>query len=95
MIWSPRMHQPATRFTSASHVVRDRSGAASIGVLIALVILAALFPVTLSISLLRVWLFPDLGLLPSVLIGNILGIIVLTWVLMPPLTRALGGWLRS
>ena len=61
----------------------------------ALVILAALFPVTLSISLLRVWLFPDLGLLPSVLIGNILGIIVLTWVLMPPLTRALEGWLRS
>ena len=61
----------------------------------ALVILAALFPVSLAATLFRTWAFPDLPLVPSVLFANIVGIVVLTWLLMPPLTRALDGWLRS
>jgi antibiotic biosynthesis monooxygenase (ABM) superfamily enzyme len=60
----------------------------------AVVILAALFPVSLAASLFRTWAFPDLPLVPSVLFANIVGIVVLTWLLMPPLTRALDGWLR-
>jgi hypothetical protein len=35
------MRQPSTRFASASHIVRDRSGTVFVGILIALVILAA------------------------------------------------------
>ncbi len=61
----------------------------------ALVILAALFPVSLAATLFRSWAFPDLPLVPAVLFANIVGIVVLTWFLMPPLTRALDGWLRS
>lgn len=61
----------------------------------ALVILIALFPVSLSASWLRAQLWPDLQLLPSVLFANIVGIIILTWILMPPLTRTLDSWLRS
>lgn len=60
----------------------------------ALVILMALFPVSLVATLLRNQLAPDLPVVPSVLIANVVGIVILTWFLMPPLTRALDGWLR-
>lgn len=59
----------------------------------ALVILIALFPVSLTIALLRSWLVPDLPLVPTVLASNIIGIAVLTWLLMPGLTHALRDWL--
>lgn len=59
----------------------------------ALVILVALFPVSLTVALVRAWLFPGLPLVPSVLASNVIGIGVLTWLLMPALTRALRGWL--
>lgn len=61
----------------------------------ALVVLGALFPVSLTVSVLRAWAWPDLPLVPAVFIGNVVGVAVLTWLLMPPLTRALDGWLRS
>ena len=61
----------------------------------ALVVLGALFPVSLAASAFRAWAWPDLPLVPAVLFGNIVGVAVLTWLLMPPLTRALDGWLRS
>ncbi|MGI9529439.1 MAG: antibiotic biosynthesis monooxygenase [Acidimicrobiia bacterium] len=60
----------------------------------ALVVLGALFPVSLTVALIRAWALPDLPLVPSVLLGNIVGVAVLTWLLMPPLTKALDGWLR-
>ena len=72
--------------TNAEHEVRKWKQA--------LVILAALFPVSLAATLFRAWAFPDLPVVPSVLFANIVGIVVLTWVVMPPLTRALDGWLR-
>lgn len=60
----------------------------------ALVVLGALFPVSLAASVVRSWVWPDLPLVPSVLFGNVVGVAILTWLLMPPLTRALDGWLR-
>ncbi len=58
------------------------------------VILLALFPTSLALTLLRLWLLPGLALVPTVFVSNVLGIIVLTWVLMPYLTRVLDPWLR-
>ncbi len=60
----------------------------------AVVILMALFPVSLTVTVVRSWLFPDLAVVPSVFVSNVIGIAILTWFLMPPLTRALDGWLR-
>jgi antibiotic biosynthesis monooxygenase (ABM) superfamily enzyme len=60
----------------------------------AMVILMALFPVSLTVTVVRSWLFPDLAVVPSVFVSNVIGIAILTWFLMPPLTRALDGWLR-
>lgn len=61
----------------------------------ALIILAALFPVSLTVALLRAWLVPDLPLVPTVLASNIIGIAILTWLVMPPLTRAVSDWLSD
>ena len=60
----------------------------------ACVVLLALFPTALVLTLLRVALLPDMGLVLGVLLGNIAGVVILTWVLMPVLTRVLDGWLR-
>jgi antibiotic biosynthesis monooxygenase (ABM) superfamily enzyme len=60
----------------------------------ALVVLGALFPVSLTVAIIRAWALPDLPLVPSVFLGNVIGVAVLTWVLMPPLTQALDAWLR-
>lgn len=58
------------------------------------VILLALFPTALTLALLRGWLLPELALVPSVFVSNVLGIAVLTWILMPWLTRLFDSWLR-
>jgi antibiotic biosynthesis monooxygenase (ABM) superfamily enzyme len=60
----------------------------------AAVVLLALFPTTLLLTVLRRWLLPDIGVVLGVLIGNVLGVAILSWVLMPVLTRWLDGWLR-
>jgi antibiotic biosynthesis monooxygenase (ABM) superfamily enzyme len=60
----------------------------------ATVVLAALFPTALGLTLLREWLLPDVGLVLGVFLGNAVGVAILSWVLMPPLTRWLGPWLR-
>ena len=49
----------------------------------ATIVLLALFPTALTLSLIRRWLLPDLPLVPTVFISNVLGIAVLTWFLMP------------
>ncbi len=58
------------------------------------IILLALFPTALTLALLRGWLLPDLALVPTVFVSNVIGILVLTWFLMPMLTRAFDSWLR-
>jgi antibiotic biosynthesis monooxygenase (ABM) superfamily enzyme len=60
----------------------------------AAIVLLALFPTSLILGLVRRELLPDLGFVPGVLFGNVLGVIVLSWVLMPRLTRWFSGWLR-
>ncbi len=60
----------------------------------ALVVLIALFPTALLLGTLRNWLLPDLAFVPSVLLSNIVGVIILSWLLMPFLTRLLSAWLR-
>ena len=59
----------------------------------AAVVLLALYPTVLLITLVDDWIIPDPPLPLDILIGNILGVIVLTWFVMPPLTRALSRWL--
>ena len=53
----------------------------------------ALFPTVLVITLVRGVISPDMNVVLAVFMGNVLGILMLTYVLMPPLTRLLGGWL--
>jgi uncharacterized protein len=60
----------------------------------ATVVVAALFPTSLGLTLLRQWLLPDLPLAPGVLVGNVAGVAILTWFVMPVLTRRLEPWLR-
>ena len=59
----------------------------------ALVVLMALFPIALLITFIRSQVWPDAPMVPAVFIGNVIGISLLTWVIMPPLTRRLAGWL--
>lgn len=58
------------------------------------VVLLALFPTALTLTYLRRWLLPEVGVFGGVLIGNVLGVAILSWLLMPVLTRLLDGWLR-
>lgn len=58
------------------------------------VVLLALFPTALTLTLLRRWLLPDVGVVGAVFIGNVFGVAILSWFLMPFLTRLLDGWLR-
>ena len=60
----------------------------------AVTVLLALFPTTLLVTAAREAVAPDLAMVPAVFIGNVVGVAALSWVLMPPLTRWLGPWLR-
>lgn len=60
----------------------------------AAVVLLALFPVSLLVTVGRQAVLPDLAVVPAVLLGNVIGVTALTWVIMPRLTRWLEGWLR-
>lgn len=60
----------------------------------AAVVLLALYPTVLALSALRDALLPGLPFAPSVLLVNVITVALLTWVLMPVLTRRLDGWLR-
>jgi antibiotic biosynthesis monooxygenase (ABM) superfamily enzyme len=53
----------------------------------------ALFPTVLLITLIRGAIAPDMNVVLAVFIGNVLGILILTYILMPPLTRRLQNWL--
>lgn len=57
-------------------------------------VLLALAPTTVVVNLARVAVLPDLPLVPAVLLGNLVTVPILTWGIMPQLTRVLDGWLR-
>jgi antibiotic biosynthesis monooxygenase (ABM) superfamily enzyme len=59
----------------------------------AVAVFIALFPTVLVITLVRGSVAPDMNVVLAVFVGNVLGILMLTYVLMPPLTRLLRGWL--
>lgn len=59
----------------------------------ALVVIAGLIPVSLIVTELRQLVLPDVGLLGAVVINAIGNVCVLTWLVMPSLTRLLSGWL--
>jgi antibiotic biosynthesis monooxygenase (ABM) superfamily enzyme len=60
----------------------------------AALVLLALYPTSLAIGELRSWLLPDMHTIAATLLANVLGIIVLTWLLMPRLTQWFSAWLR-
>jgi uncharacterized protein len=53
-----------------------------------------IFPTAVLLTLVRRWLLPDVHWVVGVLFGNVLGVIALSWVLMPALTKVFEGWLR-
>jgi antibiotic biosynthesis monooxygenase (ABM) superfamily enzyme len=59
----------------------------------ALVVFAALVPVSIMLTLLRRVLVPEMALVPGIAVASAANVILLTWVLMPRLTRVLGPWL--
>jgi len=60
----------------------------------AALVLGALYPTALFVGFVRDLILPDLPVLIATLIGNAGGVAILSWLLMPPLTRRLAGWLR-
>ena len=59
----------------------------------ALAVLVALFPTTLTLGFMQRQFFADVPWVPALFVSNVLGIVVLTWLLMPRLTKVLEGWL--
>ncbi len=60
----------------------------------ACLVLIALYPTSLLLSWLRLAAFPDLPFAAAVLVVNVLGVAVLTWILLPTLTGRFWRWLR-
>lgn len=60
----------------------------------ALAVLIALYPTTLTLSLMQNRFFADVPWVPALFVSNVLGISALTWLLMPRLTSLLKGWLE-
>lgn len=61
----------------------------------AALVLAALYPTALVVGFLRDLVLPDLAGPIATLIGNALGVAILSWLVMPPLTRRFADWLRG
>ncbi|MFT5732194.1 MAG: antibiotic biosynthesis monooxygenase (ABM) superfamily enzyme [Planctomycetota bacterium] len=57
-------------------------------------VLLALYPTSLLLSWLRGLALPGLSFAVAVLMVNIVGVSVLSWILMPPLTQRFNRWLR-
>jgi len=60
----------------------------------ALSVLVGLYPTVVLLTLGLSALWPRAPLWASLLVGNVLSVSVLTWVVMPVVTRALGPWLE-
>lgn len=60
----------------------------------ATLVLGALYPTSLAVGWLRTIILPDLAGPAVVLFGNAVGVIVLSWMLMPILTEQFSQWLH-
>lgn len=61
----------------------------------ALTVLCGLYPTVMLLSLFVGPYFRPLGFSLEMLIGNVLGVILLQWVVMPTLVALLGPWLKA
>lgn len=59
----------------------------------AALVLLALFPTALVLTVIREAVLPDLPMPLAVFIGNLVGVVILSWILMPALTRRFDSWL--
>ncbi len=57
-------------------------------------VLLALYPTVMVLGVVRNQLYPGLADPLAVLVGNVGGVAILSWLLMPALTRRFDGWLR-
>lgn len=57
-------------------------------------VLIALYPTTLLLGWLQRTFLPDVPWVPALFASNVLGIAILTWLLMPAVTRLLARWLQ-
>ncbi len=57
-------------------------------------VLLALYPTVMLITLINEHLVPEITLPVNILLSNIASVSVLTWLLMPRLTRLLADWLH-
>jgi uncharacterized protein len=55
----------------------------------------AFFPLSLTITLLLGWLVPDLATVPRVLLSTVVMTPIMTYLVLPWLTRAFGWWLEG
>jgi uncharacterized protein len=60
----------------------------------AVVVFVAIAPTSLALTAAREQIAPGLALVPAVLVNSAIGVAILSWVLMPRLTRWLAPWLR-
>jgi uncharacterized protein len=60
----------------------------------AVAVLLAIVPVSQVFLATRLWMFPDLNAVIATFLGNVVSVAVLTWVLMPRISRRLKHWLR-
>ncbi len=61
----------------------------------AALVMLALYPTALTLGALQRAVAPDLPTMLATFLGNAVGVAVLTWLLMPWLTRTFAGWLRT
>ena len=59
------------------------------------IVLIALVPLSLAIAGLEDWMWPGLARVPAVLVADVITIVALTYLLMPPMTRRASRWLGS
>jgi uncharacterized protein len=59
----------------------------------AVAVLIVLFPTTLGLGLLQRSLAPDMPWMAALFVSNVAGVALLTWLLMPLVTRWLAAWL--
>lgn len=57
-------------------------------------VLLGIFPISLLVTLIREQVAPDLPMPLAVAVSSAIGVTLLTYVVMPRLTRLLAGWLR-
>lgn len=61
----------------------------------AVAVLIGLVPVSLLITALRQWIVPELPLVAAVLTTAVINVVILTYVVMPSITRVLRRWLTT